>query len=345
MSHTAPAPEGFLPRFCDLQAVFFVVLLAALLAMLLVLAPGAERSFEALGLTALLVEWIALCCALALCLLRPILVRLPDSAAALLAWAAVIAVTLLLTAAGLWLGARHQMNLVRPGIPAAEWLLRAGLIAALVSGLALRYLYVLHQWRLKERLEAETRVQALAARMRPHFLFNSLNTIAALAHKSAERTEAAVEDLAELLRASLRQNSARVPLAEELALTRRYLDMEKLRLGERLHVDWDIGPGIEACVAPPLSVQPLVENAVYHGIEARADGGRIEIRAWREQDTANLSIRNPLPGADDITQRRGNQMALANIRERLALSFGPEAALQAGQDDTHYTITLRIPQP
>lgn len=345
MSHPAPAPEGFLPRFCDLQAVFFVVLLAALLAMLLVLAPGAERSFEALGLTALLVEWIALCCALALCLLRPVLSRLPPTAAALLAWVTVVGVTLLLTAAGLWLSARYQLGLTRPDVPAIEWLLRAGLIATIVSGLALRYLYVLHQWRLRERLEAETRVQALAARMRPHFLFNSLNTIAALAHQSAERTEAAVEDLSELLRASLRQNTARAPLAEELALTRRYLDMEKLRLGERLHVDWDIGPGVEACVAPPLSVQPLVENAVYHGIEARADGGRVEIRAWREQDTVNLSIRNPLPGADDITQRRGNQMALANIRERLALSFGPGAALEAGQDDSHYTITLCIPQP
>ncbi|WP_374683187.1 sensor histidine kinase [Accumulibacter sp.] len=224
-------------------------------------------------------------------------------------------------------------------------LLRAGLLAGLAAGFMLAYL-ALRAGALSPAL-VEARLQALTARIRPHFLFNTLNAVLSLIRADPRRAETALEELAELFRALMRDHRQLVPLADELALCRQYLDLEKLRLAERLHVEWDIAPDLPLDLkVPPLMVQPLLENAVYHGIEPLGDRGCIRIGIGRRADALQLDIVNPCAGGAD--NQHGSHMALANIRERLALYYDLEARLEADAvalaDGRHeYRVRIVLP--
>ncbi|HID48617.1 MAG TPA: sensor histidine kinase, partial [Chromatiales bacterium] len=185
--------------------------------------------------------------------------------------------------------------------------------------------------------------QALQSRIRPHFLFNSMNTIASLVHAEPGQAEAAVENLADLFRASLSDARARIPLHEELDLCRRYLSIEALRLGDRLRQHWQVDALPGDALVPPLLLQPLLENAVYHGIEPRTEGGRIDIEGQREDGDIVIRIRNPLNGHSGQGHANGNRIALDNIRQRLAALYGRHGGLHIDRDDRHYTTTLRFP--
>jgi two-component system sensor histidine kinase AlgZ len=214
-------------------------------------------------------------------------------------------------------------------------------IGLIVSGLALRYFYVSHQWRRSIELRATARVHALQARIRPHFLFNSMNTIAALTRSNPPRAEEAVQDLADLFRATLSDKHDTITLAEELAVARTYQRMEQLRLGPRLAVEWktDALPG--DALVPHLMIQPLLENAIYHGIEPRAQGGTVTITGEVSAGLVTIVVRNPLDPSPGM--REGNRLALANIRERLALMYGERALMKSGRFDAEYIVTLRFP--
>ena len=173
---------------------------------------------------------------------------------------------------------------------------------------------------------AEARLQALTARIRPHFLFNSLNAVLSLIRSEPRRAETALEELAELFRALMRDHRDLMPLADEIALCRQYLDLEKLRLGDRLAVEWEIVDVPDDIKVPPLMLQPLLENAVYHGIEPSGEGGTVRIRFARSGDELQIDLANPCHG--QASTHSGNQMALANIRERLALFYDLEARLE-----------------
>ncbi|EXI88423.1 MAG: Sensor histidine kinase YehU [Candidatus Accumulibacter regalis] len=224
-------------------------------------------------------------------------------------------------------------------------LLRAGLLAGLAAGFMLAY-FALRVGALSPAL-VEARLQALTARIRPHFLFNTLNAVLSLIRADPRRAETALEELAELFRALMRDHRELVPLADELALCRQYLDLEKLRLAERLHVEWDIAPDLPLDLkVPPLMVQPLLENAVYHGIEPLGDRGCIRIGIGRRADALQLDIVNPCAGGAD--NQHGSHMALANIRERLALYYDLEARLEtdavALADGRHeYRVRIVLP--
>ena len=205
-------------------------------------------------------------------------------------------------------------------------LLRAGLLGGLAAGSLLSY-FALRASALSPAL-AEARLQSLTARIRPHFLFNSLNAVISLIRLEPRRAESALEELAELFRALMRDHRELVPLAAEIALCRQYLNLEKLRLGERLNVEWelaDLPPDLEV---PPLLVQPLLENAVYHGIEPAETRGTIRIRVTRNGDELHIDLANPCGGPAEHS--RGNHMALDNIRERLALYYDLEARIDTG---------------
>src|SRR5207253_1347342 len=187
-------------------------------------------------------------------------------------------------------------------------------IGLVVTGLALRYFYVAHEWRRSVELRAAARVHALQARIRPHFLFNSMNTIAALTRSNPARAEAAVQDLADLFRATLSDKRDTITLAEELEVARTYQRMEQLRLGGRLNIDWKTDPLPAQALVPSLVIQPLLENAIYHGIEPRAEGGTVTISGEVSGGLVTIVVRNPL---DPVSgEREGNRLALANIRER-----------------------------
>jgi len=212
----------------------------------------------------------------------------------------------------------------------------------IISGVALRYMYLQRQLQVRIAAENQAQIQALQARIRPHFLFNSMNTIAALTHVDAYAAEKAVLDLSEIYRATLKADDSMTTLADEVALTKHYLEVEALRLHERLTVDWSIDEEALQFKLPSLMIQPLVENAVYHGIEPRADGGVVRISIERD-DKLRITITNPLPSKNDDTQQRGNQVAIKNISDRLKITYGGQAALKSTQDDSEYRVVIVLP--
>lgn len=221
--------------------------------------------------------------------------------------------------------------------------LRAALLGGLVAGAMLFY-FALRVRAFSPAL-AEARLQALTARIRPHFLFNSLNAVLSLIRAEPRRAETALEELAELFRALMRDHRDLLPLADEIALCRQYLNLEKLRLGERLNVEWEIADVPDDLKVPPLMLQPLLENAVYHGIEPSDEDGNIRIRFSRSGDELHIDLANPCPRHDGALG--GNRMAMANIRERLALYYDLEARLDTkevkldnGSREYHVHIVL-----
>jgi two-component system sensor histidine kinase AlgZ len=188
---------------------------------------------------------------------------------------------------------------------------------------------------------SEARLQALQARIRPHFLFNSLNAVLSLIRKDPKRAEGALEDLAELFRTVMADNRQLIALRDELSVCRQYLNLEQLRLGERLRVEWRLDPTAEDALVPPMVLQPLVENAVYHGIEPGVAPGLIEVSIERRNDRLWLQLTNPYH--EDYHHRQGNRMALANIRERLQLHFDVEASLNTRIADGRYEIGIAMP--
>ena len=175
---------------------------------------------------------------------------------------------------------------------------------------------------------AEARLQALQARIRPHFLFNSINAVLSLVRTDPKRAETALEDMADLFRVLMRDNRELVPLADEVELCRQYLALEKLRLGDRLQVEWHLNSMPGDALVPPLVLQPLLENAVYHGIEPSSAPGVVSINIFFKGGDVHAILRNPYQ-ADGGRHHAGNKMALANIRERLALHFDAEGALES----------------
>ena len=210
-----------------------------------------------------------------------------------------------------------------------------------VAAAALLLLYFELRARAFFPAQAEARLAALNARIRPHFLFNTLNAVLSLVRSQPQRAEAALEALADFFRAALRDPGQRVSLADEIALGQQYLELEQLRLGERLRVDWQVDAAATALTMPPLILQPLLENAVHHGIEPSPEGGCIRVAIARRGEQLLITVVNPrTPGATDPS---GHQMALANIRERLALYYDLEARLEIEAGETAYQVRIMLP--
>ena len=218
-------------------------------------------------------------------------------------------------------------------------ILRHVVIVGMFAGLFLRYFVLQAQLRQRQRAALQSRLSALQARIQPHFLFNSMNIIASLIAIDPDKAEQAVEDLAALFRASLR-DVLDVPLSEELTLCRRYANIEGLRLDDRLHIDWHIAPGTENVRIPPLTLQPLLENAIRHGVELSSIRCDITVSVEIIGDDIVITLRNPLA---DGEPRKGNQMAVGNVRERLRARFGPRARLLAEAGDGHFVTRLSYP--
>ncbi len=332
----------FLPSFCDIRMVFAVVVIAELLAFVLVLAGNDTQRWTRLGLVSLFLQWVALTSAAVLCLVRPVLVRIGNTAAAITSYLLLLLITAVISELAFRTGG--------PGQPLAgetqhaDFLFRNLGISAIMSALVLRYLYVQHQWRQQIQAEAQVRVQALQARIRPHFLFNSMNSIAALTRSDPLRAEQAVQDLSELFRVTLQEASERVILDDEIAFAERYLRMEALRLGERLRVEWDIDRLPRKRWVPSLILQPLLENAIYHGIEPSPQGGRIRITGWAEGKRITIKISNPRAPSRADAHRKGNHIALENIRLRLQLAFGAQAGVALTEVGDEFETTLYFPR-
>ena len=213
------------------------------------------------------------------------------------------------------------------------------LLAALVAATLLGYLRLLAK--AYSPALAEARLQALQARIRPHFLFNSLNAVLSLIRRDPRRAERALEDLADLFRTLMSEPRHFVRLADEIALLERYAGLEQLRLGERLRITWELDAAPSDALLPPLVLQPLLENAVFHGVEPGTDAGEVVVRIERRGNRVFACIENPYVA--DQQRRAGNRMALDNISERLALFFDAEARIRTSADGKRYRVELEIP--
>lgn len=208
-----------------------------------------------------------------------------------------------------------------------------------ISAITLYYFNLYH--RAYSPAITEARLQALQARIRPHFLFNSLNAVLSLIRTQPKQAETALEDMADLFRVLMADNRELVPLAQEIALCRQYLALEKLRLDERLGIEWIIEDMPPDALIPPLLLQPLIENAVYHGIEPLPSGGTITIQIYTQQNAIHLILSNPYSTQNN--HNHGNKMALKNIKERLTLHFDLEASLQSKLVGDVYKVHITLP--
>ena len=217
----------------------------------------------------------------------------------------------------------------------------------------LRYNYIQRSLHRREESELHARIQALQSRIRPHFLFNSMNIIASLIPVDPDVAETVVEDLSELFRASLQEEGSEVSIEEELALCRRYTRIEYLRLGERLNIEWQIEDAVESVKIPLLTLQPLLENAIYHGIQPMPEGGTITVSLAYAANNYTITVTNPLPSEDlsqptgnkyPTAQGRGNQLAIQNIRSRLDVLYGKRAHLDAYTSGEEFVTRLTLPK-
>ena len=342
-----PLQHLYLPDFCESRAVLAIVLIAELTALTLSLARAGDRInfWSDIARTSMFLLWLGLSGAGLLCWTRQRLSRTSVQRGSMLALAMIVAMVTLISEITYQVG---RSGLIDPDsigglFPQthAAFLLRNMAIAFIVTGLTLRYFFVTHEWRRNVEMQAQARVHALQARIRPHFLFNSMNTIASLTRSNPAQAEEAVQDLADLFRANLSEKRNQILLREEIEVAEIYQRIEKLRLGERLRIDWHMQGAPSDAIVPSLLIQPLLENAIYHGIEPRPQGGTVTITGEMAHELITIVVRNPVP--DSVAMRDGNRLALANIRERLDLVYGERAAIKSGRFGDEYIVTIRFP--
>lgn len=325
-------PPPTLPDFCNLGVMLRVILIVNGLGVLAGIArnptwPGWWQEFLPI---AVFIQPGLLASLLLLCGLRQLLARRPYREFVL----AVLVLEILIGLAILF-GIREL-------IPGDEFLSVGAVLAFIVFAAGIVLFYLNLRSRALSPAITEARLQALQARIRPHFLFNSLTAVLSLIRADPRRAERVLEDLADLFRVLMGDNRQLVPLQSEFVLCRQYLDLEQLRLGDRLRVAWHIDNMPDDALVPPLILQPLLENAVYHGIEPSTQTGEININIYRIRDQVYMVLRNPYRG-DGGTHHQGNKMALNNIRERLALHFDVEASMKSQIVGSQYQVTIVIP--
>ncbi|SMF23722.1 two-component system, LytT family, sensor histidine kinase AlgZ [Alteromonadaceae bacterium Bs31] len=343
----------FLPDLCGPPQVLGLILVSELLVVCLLVAANGLRAFDwaSFGMVSMLTQWIVLSSAACLCALRNKMSAMYPAVAGTLSYSITLLCTVLFSILFYW---------INNGILLGVWTYIVGnlMVAAVLSGIALRYLYLQQQLRNQQKAEMQSRIQALQSRIRPHFLFNSMNTIASLIAIDQDTAERVVVELSQLFRASLGEPGL-IPLRKEIDLCRYYLDIEQMRLGERMSANWYLhdqaGNQLELSderftqrQIPSFLLQPLVENAIYHGIQPLPEGGSIHIDIGLSDSHVELCLRNPLPASSDQTAaldsaHRGNGIALENIRHRLAAYYEGAASFKVLSNSEEFIVKLRYP--
>lgn len=341
LAKTTPEADFFLPDLCQAQSILFLVLVSELLVFVQVLFSSNFFDFNwmQLGLTSLFVQWVVLSSAGLLCNARPWLMRMTVPRATTVAFAMILLLTVVFSALAEFI----LSGFTGIGEGGFGRILRNVLIATIMTTIAFRYFFLSHQLRVGEQAELSSRIQALQSRIRPHFLFNSMNIIASLISVDPDVAEEVVEDLSVLFRASLNDSTSEpVRLSEELDLCEKYVHIEGLRLDDRLSMEWQIDVDPNQVRIPLLTLQPLLENAIYHGIQPRPDGGMVSVSIKESAGRINVEISNPLSN-EDSTHEKGNRMALDNIRNRLQALYGAESSLTTEKAEGQFITRLAYP--
>ncbi len=318
--------------------------LFAFILVLLPIVPGTRDIWNNISLVSLFVQWIGLSSCAIICLIRPTLARYSHLTASLIVYVLLLIMLGFVSEAAYWLV--YPINSFDYPDWHSTYIIRNLTVGAIIFAIALRYFYVQHQWALKIKTESHARLEALQSRIRPHFLFNSLNTIASLTRIDPARAETATEDLADLFRATLKDAHTRISLSTEFELCRRYLNIEKLRMGDRLEVQWFIDDIPGDALIPPLTLQPIVENAIYHGVENNVDRSIIKISGTIENKSITITISNPVSfDSVDKNKHKGNHMAMKNIKQRLAVYYdsNQSVSIEEDQENKQYLVHVQFP--
>lgn len=329
--------KALIPDLCQVRSVMWLMLFSeALVIVLILLATGAMAfSWETFSLLSLYVQWVVLISAACLCRMRIWLPPLSLNKLTLLGFILIQCVNLMMSVITL-----YGMNTFMLESFGWDWIIRNQLVSAILTAFALHYFYIQMQNRLHARSELQSRMQALQSRIRPHFLFNSMNIIASLIHVDPDKAEQAVEDLSELFRASLKEAGTETSLKQEIDLCKKYINIEQLRLGNRLSVIWEVNVPDHLSI-PLLTIQPIIENAIYHGIAPSEQGGEVRIHLYEENALLHITVSNPVNHVNHERHEKGNQMALENIQHRLFAIYGHDAKIDTEQNDKHFIMHLQ----
>jgi len=335
-------PQAYLPDFCAPATILVILLVTELVSILLTLVSYETGHFlTELSKMSMFALWLALLGTGVLCRIRPWAEKQGNTAAFVVCFVILLVLSMVI-AEITWQMTRIFAEAVVIEHSHAQFLLRTFASSAIVIALAMRYLYISSEWRRSIVLEAQSRISALQALIRPHFLFNSLNTIASLARSDPKRAEEAVEDLADLMRANLNAPKERTTLKEELETAAIYQRIEKLRLGDRLKVRWDVDGLPMRALIPSLTIQPMLENAIYHGIELLPEGGEVRVSGKRIDDKLDIRITNPV-ARDQRRRSGGNKMAMSNISQRFALAYGNLSSVDVEDAGDTYSVHFVFP--
>ncbi|GAB3369532.1 sensor histidine kinase [Spongiibacter taiwanensis] len=334
-------PAPFVGDVCSPTSLLMLVLLSELLAVAYTVLLSGVRQFDFLLLAyaSLFLLWGTLGAAALLCRLRGVFARLGTARSAglsfivCLLWVALLSVScqMILSATG------------NEGIAGLDWwwILDSLVLATIIIGISLRYIYLGQQLRERQQSALNARLDALQSRIRPHFLFNTLNSISSLIVVDPQRAEQAVEDLAALFRANLSGSQKRVSWSEERALCQSYLRIEQNRLADRLQVDWQETASHSPVRVPSLILQPLLENAILHGIQRLPGGGTLHVQVVHRDGMITVEIRNPCPPL--AARGAGNGQGGNNIRQRLEALYGSRASLQMHSAEDYFVARLNLP--
>ena len=333
----------FLPNFCSFKVVFAVLIMGELLAFILTLAPlnVEQQRWNDLALISLFIQWNGLMCSSSLCFLRARTKKYSNKTVAFISYFSLLFMIILLSEFTFYVMIENKITDLISDVSHWEFLFHNVSIGAIISALALRYFYIQHQWRLKIQAENSAKLKLLQARIRPHFLFNSMNSIASLTRTKPEVAERITEDLAELFRMLIREDNELISWAREKELSQRYIDIEKQRLGERLSVQWQVDDIPDDAMVPALLIQPLLENAILHGIEPEIKGGEIQVTGTLTHNQLIIALQNT--SSANTAHRKGNKMALDNINKRLYAHFHGQALIACQEKDDVYCVTLSLP--
>lgn len=338
---------GFLPDICTPHAILRVMMGAQVLAIVLALTSASETylaSFLKIGLTSLFVQWVALSSVLAVCLLSDKIKKLSVKHTAIVVSGLVVLFTVGASIVSIIADSYQKVGVLHYWD--TPFILRNVFIALVLTLMVLHYFHLLHQKTALTHADTDAKYDALQSRMRPHFLFNSLNTIAELIHVDQNKAEDALLDLADIFRSTLDTRN-RISLGEELDVTLRYLRMEALRLGKRrLNIVWDMDKKTLPfnMEIPPLLLQPLVENAIYHGIQPCKDGGTLGISLYDAGSRLDVVVTNPVPPDNTTKHSKGNHIAQENLKNRLRLAYGDRANLKITKSEHQYRVSFSIPK-
>lgn len=340
MSSPQQAELNPLDPLSQAQTIIRIMLTGEALAALLTLSQSARVDLLTyFGLASFTIQWVALASLALLYLARRRLRRASPAQIAGVALIALLCSTWLVTALA-WV-VLHNTWLSPP----EGWLLFAAKIStlALLVGLLALIAFQSH-WRLRQLAvrAKQAELEALQARIRPHFLFNTLNTGAALVHLRPQDAERLLLDLADLFRAAL-AGPREIPLSEELALSRRYAEIEGLRFGERMRIEWDIPSPIPSLQVPTLSIQPLIENAIRHGVEPAPNGGQILVRLLRLSDRLEILIENDLPPTHAPNLHTGHKVGLESSKARIRALTGGRGDVTTRIKDGRHITTITLP--